>query len=169
MHGTKTNSSRYWTGMLAAKECRVYENLQKRNLFNVLYSDPELLGKIQMSEWVKWKPCRGYGRLLAIVAIPTVLEILSLISWLADLKIVINFHLLKHCWNSWLMMMFIRFSGCCFWVGIIFALLIWIFSFNRDNCFYQCVAIVGSHCHFYIFLTSCLHKGFEPSILVTIL
>jgi hypothetical protein len=33
-----------------------------------------------MSEWVKWKPCRGYGRLLAAVAMPTVLEILSLIS-----------------------------------------------------------------------------------------
>jgi hypothetical protein len=62
------------------KQCRVHENLQKRNLFNVLYSDPELLGRIQMSEWVKWKPCRGYGRLLAAVAMPTILEILSLIS-----------------------------------------------------------------------------------------
>jgi hypothetical protein len=53
---------------------------KKKNLFNVLYSDPELLNRIQMSEWVKWQPCRGYGRLLAVVAMPTVLEILSLIS-----------------------------------------------------------------------------------------
>jgi hypothetical protein len=51
-----------------------------KNLFNVLYSDLELLDRIQMSEWVKWKPCRGYGRLLAAVAMPTVLKILSLIS-----------------------------------------------------------------------------------------
>jgi hypothetical protein len=29
-----------------------------------------------MSEWVKWKPCRGYGCLLAATAMPTVLEIL---------------------------------------------------------------------------------------------
>jgi hypothetical protein len=45
-----------------------------------------------MSEWVKWQPCRGYGRLLAAVALSTVLEILSLISWLACLKTVISFH-----------------------------------------------------------------------------
>jgi hypothetical protein len=51
-----------------------------RNLFKVLYSDLELLDRIQMSEWVKWQPCRGYGRLLAAVAMPTVLKILSLIS-----------------------------------------------------------------------------------------
>jgi hypothetical protein len=51
-----------------------------RNLFNVLYSDPELLDKIQMSEWVKWKPCQGYGCLLVAVAMPTVSKILSLIS-----------------------------------------------------------------------------------------
>ena len=129
MHGAKTTSSGYWTGPLAAKQCRVYENLQKRNLFNVLYSDLELLGRIQMSKWVKWQPCRGYGRLLATMALSTVLEILSLILWLVDLKIVISFHLLKHCWNSWLIMMFIRFFGCYFWVGIIFAVLIWICSF----------------------------------------
>jgi hypothetical protein len=36
-----------------------------------------------MSEWVKWKPCRGYGRLLAAVAMPTVLDILYLISLLS--------------------------------------------------------------------------------------
>jgi len=53
---------------------------KKGNLFNVLDSDLELLDMIQMSEWVKWKPCRGYGRLLAAVAMPTVLEMLSLIS-----------------------------------------------------------------------------------------
>jgi len=51
-----------------------------RNLFNVLYSDLELLDRIQMSEWVKWKPYRGYGCLLEAVAMPTVLKILSLIS-----------------------------------------------------------------------------------------
>jgi hypothetical protein len=51
---------------------------KKGNLFNVLYSDPELLNRIHMSEWVKWKPCRGYGCLLAAVAMPTVLKILSL-------------------------------------------------------------------------------------------
>jgi hypothetical protein len=48
---------------------------KEKNLFNVLYSDPELLNRIRMSEWVKWQPCRGYGRLLAAVAMPTVLEI----------------------------------------------------------------------------------------------
>jgi hypothetical protein len=30
-----------------------------------------------MSEWVKWQPFRGYGRLLEVVAMPTVLKILS--------------------------------------------------------------------------------------------
>jgi hypothetical protein len=45
-----------------------------------------------MSEWVKWQPCRGYGRLLEAVALSTVLEILSLISCLAWLKNVISFH-----------------------------------------------------------------------------
>jgi hypothetical protein len=54
-----------------------------------------------MSEWVKWQPCRGYGRLLVVVAMPKVLNILSLISRLADLKTVISFHLLKHRWKSW--------------------------------------------------------------------
>jgi hypothetical protein len=51
-----------------------------------------LLGRIQMSEWVKWQPCRGYERLLAAVALSTVLGILSLISWLPCLKTVISFH-----------------------------------------------------------------------------
>ena len=129
MHGAKTTSLGYWTGMMAVKQCRVYENLQIRNLFNVLYSNPELLGRIQMSEWVKWQPCRGYGCLLAAVAMPTVLKILSLISWLADLKTIISFHLSKHYWINWLMMMFILFSGCYFWVGIIFVVLIWICFF----------------------------------------
>jgi hypothetical protein len=45
-----------------------------------------------MSEWVKWQPCRGYVRLLAAVALSTVLGILSLISWLAHLKNLISFH-----------------------------------------------------------------------------
>ena len=45
-----------------------------------------------MSEWVEWKPCRGYGRLLAAVALSTILEILSLISQLACLETVISFH-----------------------------------------------------------------------------
>jgi hypothetical protein len=62
-----------------------------RNLFNVLYSDPELLKRIQMSEWVKWQPCRGYGRLLVAVAMPTVLEILSLISDLLILRLLLVF------------------------------------------------------------------------------
>jgi hypothetical protein len=55
------------------------ENLKKymRNLFKVLYSNLELLDRIKTSEWVKWKPCRGYGRLLAAVAMPTVLKTLS--------------------------------------------------------------------------------------------
>jgi hypothetical protein len=44
-----------------------------------------------MSEWVKWKPCRGYGRLLAAVAMPTVLEILSLISDLLILRLLLVF------------------------------------------------------------------------------
>jgi hypothetical protein len=67
-----------------------------------------------MSKWVKWQPSRGNGRLVAVVAMPTVLEILSLISRLVDLKTIIGFHLLKHCWKIWLMMMFVRFSGCYF-------------------------------------------------------
>ena len=108
-----------------------------------------------MSEWVKWKPYRGYGRLLEAVALSTVLEILSLISWLTGLKTVICFHLLKHCWNSWLMMMFIRFSGYCFLVGIIFDVLIWICPFGKDNCFYQCVAIVGNQITFFHCIISC--------------
>ena len=59
---------------------------------NVLRSDLELLGRIQMLEWVKWQPFRGYGRLLAAVALSTVLDILSLISQLACLETVISFH-----------------------------------------------------------------------------
>jgi len=42
------------------------------------------------------------------------------------------------------MMMFTWFSGCYFWVRIFLIILIWICSFGRDNCFYQCVAIVGN-------------------------
>ena len=117
-----------------------------------------------MSEWVKWQPCRGYGCLLAAVALSRLLEILSLISWLVGLKTVIYFHLLKHYWNSWLMMMFIRFSGCYSWVGIIFAILIWICSFGRDNCFYQYVAIVGSQFTFFHCLISCLHQFLQTLI-----
>jgi hypothetical protein len=55
------------------------KNIYIRNLFIVLYSDPELLNRIQMSEWVKWQLCRGYECLLVAMAMPTVLEILSLI------------------------------------------------------------------------------------------
>ena len=42
------------------------------------------------------------------------------------------------------MMIFIRFSGCCFWVRNFLIITIWICSIGRDNCFSQCVAIVGS-------------------------
>ena len=59
---------------------------------NVLYSELELLGRIQMSEWVKLQPCRGYGRLLVAVALSTVLGILYLISQLTCLETVICFH-----------------------------------------------------------------------------
>jgi hypothetical protein len=55
------------------KICKNYE----KPLLKVLYSNLELLDRIKTSEWVKWKPCRGYGRLLAAVAMPTVLKILS--------------------------------------------------------------------------------------------
>jgi hypothetical protein len=55
------------------KICKIIRNLFEK----VLYADLELLDRIQTSEWVKWKPCRGYGRLLAAVAMPTVLKILS--------------------------------------------------------------------------------------------
>jgi hypothetical protein len=55
------------------KICKKY----MKPLLKVLYSNPELLDRIQMFEWVKWQPCRGYGRLLAAVAMPTVLKILS--------------------------------------------------------------------------------------------
>jgi hypothetical protein len=41
------------------------------------YFNLELLDRIKTSEWVKWQPCRGYERLLAAVAMPTVLKILS--------------------------------------------------------------------------------------------
>jgi hypothetical protein len=43
-------------------------------LFKSPYSNLELLDRIKTSEWVKWQPCRGYGRLLAAVAMPTVLK-----------------------------------------------------------------------------------------------
>jgi hypothetical protein len=46
-------------------------------LKDVLCSNLELLDRIKTSEWVKWQPCRGYGRLLAAVAMPTVLKNLS--------------------------------------------------------------------------------------------
>jgi hypothetical protein len=49
----------------------------KKPLLKFLYSNLELLDRIKTSEWVKWKPCRGYGRLLEAVAMPTVLKILS--------------------------------------------------------------------------------------------
>jgi hypothetical protein len=52
----------------------------------------ELLGRIQISEWVKWQPYRGYERLMEAVALSTVLGILSLILWLVCLKTVISFH-----------------------------------------------------------------------------
>ena len=45
--------------------------------FKCPYSNLELLDRIKTSEWVKWQPCRGYGRLLAVVVMPTVLKILS--------------------------------------------------------------------------------------------
>jgi len=45
-----------------------------------------------MLEWAKWQPSRGYGRLLAAVALSTILEILSLISQLTCLETVISFH-----------------------------------------------------------------------------
>ena len=123
-HGAKITSSGYWTGLLAAKQCQVNENLQKiyGTSFKVLYSNIELLDRIKTSEWVKWQPCRGYGRLLAAVDLSTVLEILSLILWLTGLKIVISFHLLKHCWKKminddvwttfWLLFLSWNFLGC---------------------------------------------------------
>ena len=77
---------------------KIYKNY-KKPLLKILYSDLELLDRIQMSEWVKWKPFRGYGRLLEAVAMPTVLNILSLISGLADLGTVTGFRLLKHRWK----------------------------------------------------------------------
>ena len=40
--------------------------------------------------------------------------------------------------------MFKQFSGH-FWVRSFLIILIWTLLFGRDNCFYQCVAIVGSH------------------------
>jgi hypothetical protein len=49
----------------------------EKPLLKVLYSNLELLDRIKTSEWVKWQPCRGYGCLLAAVAMPTVLKILS--------------------------------------------------------------------------------------------
>ena len=110
-----------------------------------------------MSEWVKRKPCQGYGRLLVAVAMPTVLKILSLKSWLPDLEIVLGLHLLKHRWIRWLMMMLVWFFGCCFKSN--FSLLSWseFIFFYRDNCFSQCVAIVGSQFNFFNFPKSCLH------------
>ena len=50
--------------------------------------------------------------------------------------------------------------GCYFWVEIIFVVLIWIGTFCRDNCFYQCVAIVGSQITFFYCLVNCLHQCF---------
>ena len=45
--------------------------------------------------------------------------------------------------------MFTWFSSSFFWVRIFLIILIWICSFGRDNCFYQCVAIVGSQFAFF--------------------
>ena len=84
---------------------------------------------------------------------------LSLISWLTCLKTVISFHLLSTTRILWLMMMFKQFSGC-FWVRIILIILIWICSFGRDNCFYQFVAIVGSHFTFLSFSYKLPTQGF---------
>jgi hypothetical protein len=57
---------------------KICVKLYETSFKNVLYSNLELLDRIKTSEWVKWQPCRGYGRLLAAVAMPTVLKILSL-------------------------------------------------------------------------------------------
>ena len=40
--------------------------------------------------------------------------------------------------------MFKRFFGCYFWVRFFLIIIIWICSFGKDNCFYQCVSIVGN-------------------------
>jgi hypothetical protein len=58
------------------KSAKNYEKPIKK----VLYSGLELLDRIQTSEWVKWKPRRGYGCLLEAVAMPTILKVLSLMS-----------------------------------------------------------------------------------------
>ena len=71
-----------------------------------------------------------------------------------------QFSSFKHCWNIWLMMMFTQFSGCYFGVRIFLIIIIWIFSFGRDNYFYQCVAIVGSQFTFFHCLISYLHQCF---------
>ena len=55
------------------------------------------------------------------------------------------------------MMMLVRFSGCCFKLN--FYLMSWseFISFDRYNCFSQCVSIVGSQFNFFHCLISCLH------------
>jgi hypothetical protein len=56
---------------------KICEKDYKEPLLKVLYSNLELLDRIKTSEWVKWQPCRGYRRLLAAVAMPTIFKILS--------------------------------------------------------------------------------------------
>ena len=55
--------------------------------------------------------------------------------------------------------MFKQFSGC-FRVGFFLIILIWTCSFGRDNCFYQCVAIVGIHIGFLSFPYKLPTQGF---------
>ena len=61
------------------------------------------------------------------------------------------------------MTMLVRFSGCCFKSN--FSLLSWseFISFDRDNCFAQCVAIVGSQ---YNFVSNCPKNLPTPNCLL---
>ena len=90
-----------------------------------------------------WMPAGNNGFVNSIGDF--IFNIATLLSW--DCYQLSSF---KHCWNMWLMKMFTRlFFGCYFWVRIFLIIIIWICSFGKDNCFYQCVAIVGSQFAFF--------------------
>ena len=85
--------------------------------------------------------------------------------WLVDLKTVIGFHLLKHCWKRWLIMMFIRF----FWL----LFLSWnflccpslnLFLLTEITASTSVSPLLAAKSHFSICFISYLHQCLQTSI-----
>ena len=73
-------------------------------------------------------------------------------------RTVIGLHLLKLRWKKMSDDDEVQFFCLLFCVVIFLNILIWIHYFHRDNCFAQCVAIIGSQPNFFsITLERCLH------------